>query len=139
MDRKVSKHMVVVFNPMNDPSIPEQLKAEQAKNPKVTGLMTPYNRLGLVETPKGTFCIDTEGVGDSNPIDATGVEFLFFRMFADGWEAAHFAKATYSLADCKACATGDVVPLHEFVETGKARKEENYQQWDKFFDEQVTT
>jgi len=129
--------MVVVFNPMNDPSVAENLKAEQKKNPKVVELYSHPGLMGLIETPKGTFCIDCEGVGDENSIDKNGVKVHFYRKLEDGFEVMPFATATYSLADCKACAVGDPISLHEFIEHGKTRKEENYQQWNTFLDGQV--
>lgn len=134
--RTPSNIVVFGFDPMKDPSVPEMLKAEQVKNPEVERIYC-HGAWGMVETPKGVFCLTTEGVGPSKPINETGVVVDFYREYKPNdkglraFEPVPFARATYSLKDVIACATGVHKRLDEFVDTFGARKESNYTEWER--------
>lgn len=134
--------LVMGFDPNKDPSVAEMLKAERAKNPKVERIYC-HSTWGMVETPKGVFCLDTEGVGPDKPIDNTGLPVEFYREYeadAEGkspWEPMPFARATFSLEEVKALATGVHKRLDEFIETFGRRKEGNYQDWASFLSKEL--
>ena len=131
MDRRTTKFVVRVFNPNIDPSVAENLKAEQVKDPTVSAINCP-SRLGMVETPKGTFWLDPEGCGGAKPLEEEGCSLEFHREhIRDGkgsFECIPFAKSIYSLAECKACATGELISLERFIGSGH-RKDANFEDW----------
>ena len=133
MERKTSQHIVRVFNPNLDPSVAEMLKAEQAKNPKVSNISC-HNRLGLISTPKGTFCVDAEGCGPWEPVETAGFSVDFYRELLEdggkGIEIVPFATAKFSLDELKATLTSEELTLDKFVGQGR-RKNENYTEWEK--------
>ena len=116
MDRNISNHIVRVFDPNKDPSVAERLKVEQVKDPSVTAVNC-HLRVGLIEMPEGTFCIDQDGTGDPLPLDSEGFAVNFYRTHKGdgGTEDTPFTRATFSLAECKACETGETLPVHEFM------------------------
>ena len=128
-NRTPSKHMVVVFNPNNDPSVAQMLAAEQAKDPKVRSINCA-SRMGMITTTAGTFWLDDEGCGSSEPFEKNGCEMSFYRNLEGAIEVFPFANAVFSLEECKACATGEVVRLDEFIGYGR-RKDANLAEWEK--------
>lgn len=128
-DRTPSKHMVVVFNPNNDPSVAEMLAVEKAKNPKVISISCT-SRMGLITTTAGTFWLDDEGCGSATSFDKQGCELAFHRNLEGAIECIPFAYAVFNLDECKACATGEVVRLDEFIGHGR-RKDANLAEWEK--------
>lgn len=114
--RKACQHVVRVFDPNNDPSVAENLKKEQGNDPRVTGIRCK-GRFGLVETPKGTFCLDDTGFRNNKLVGVDDpVAFNFYREMPDGIEDRPFARASFSLEECMAMLTGEEIPLREFVQ-----------------------
>jgi hypothetical protein len=116
---------VKVFDPNRDPSVAGQLKARHEADPSVTGL-TALADLGLVETSKGTFWLDTDGYGGIKPLEVRPCEIEFFWARKDqavtvsGAHGKAVAGGTpviarFSLADCRGCLTGETKSLHEFL------------------------
>ena len=135
MPRQHSKHVVRVFDPNRDPSVADMLRQEQARDPKVVAVKA-HARYGLVATPGGTFCLDSEGCGPRREIDSKGMPIDFHRYFVDEpgrsqFEAGPFATATYSLADCEACLTGESLRLDEFVSSRSFRNDRNFAAWEE--------
>jgi hypothetical protein len=132
--RTQSGHVVRVFDPNRDPSVKEMLAQEQAKDPKVVAIKA-HERYGLVATPKGTFALHSEGIGPRRPIDKMGMPVGFHRHFVDepgrqSFECGAFATATYALADCEACLTGESLRLDEFVSAASFRNDRNFEAWE---------
>jgi hypothetical protein len=129
MDRKTSRFTVKVFDPNRDPSVAEMLKAEMAKDARVTGIRAP-GKFAMVTTAKGTFWLDDEGVGDTRSIETQGCPVQFYRTLTPNhFEVIPFATAKYSLDECKACVTGEEVTLDKFIGYGR-RKDGNFEQWE---------
>lgn len=132
-NRKQSIHIVKVFDPRREPTLPDILKAEQAKDPKVTAIRAEYNRLGLVSSPKGTFWLDEEGVGGKDTVEKNGCSICFYRSFAEGFDVIPFASAKYTLEECLACATGETLRLDEFIRNG-SRMDDNFETWERLLE-----
>ena len=130
MDRKTSRFTVKVFDPNRDPSVAEMLKAEMEKDARVVGIRAP-GKFGLIATAQGTFWLDDEGVGNTRKIESEGCPVEFYRSLVGGFEVIPFATAKYSLEECKACETGEVMSLDKFIGAG-GRKDENYARWESF-------
>lgn len=132
MNRQNSKFKVIVFDPNRDPSVAANAAAEKAKDKTVIGV-SAIGRWGMIETPNGTYCIDNDGVGESVPMALRGPSIPFCRKFEGRLECAPFAEARYSLAECQACATGEILSLDQFIGSG-TRKNNNFDQWEKFLE-----
>ncbi len=129
MDRKTSRFTVRVFDPNRDPSVAQMLASEIQKDGRVTG-MRCRGRLGMVQTAKGTFWLDDEGVGDARRMEDRGCPVQFYRDLVGGsFEAIPAFTATYSLEECRACETGEAVALDRFIGAGR-RKDANFEQWE---------
>jgi len=129
-ERKPSLHIVTVFDPHKDPSVAEMLQSEIRDNPTVISLFT-LPRKGLVSSKKGTFWMDDAGEFSKNTVESKGCKVFFRRRFADGTEDdIPFATALYSLEECLACATGEVVRLDEFIERS-AFGDINFDMWER--------
>jgi len=129
MERKTSKHIVTVFDPNRDPSVPGALNEAIQKDARVSGLKAP-TRLGLVKTDKGTYWLDDEGCGSTKTVESRGCPVEFHREFVDGsFEPFPNATATFSLEECLACATGETLTLDKFIGFGR-RKDENFATWE---------
>ena len=137
-ERQTSRHMVKVFDLNRNPGIDEMLKEEQAKDPKVTSIVT-VGRWGMVETPKGAYFLTDDGVGQAGPSDRLTVEFHRRMGETNGsnqfsFEPFPFASATFTLDECKACLTGEELTLDKFIGLGR-RKDDNYATWAKALDQ----
>lgn len=135
--RNPSQHIVKVFDPNRDPSVAEMLKEEQDKDQKVTSVRA-HGRFGLVQTSRGTFALNDDGIGPGRSIDERGIPVPFYRHFDerpghDSFEPTNFATATYSLADCEATLTGETMLLDQFIRTFSAQHDRNYEMKEKTF------
>jgi hypothetical protein len=133
MSRQKSKHLVKVFDPNRDPSVIERLKAEQKADPTVVSI-EPLGRWGMIETSSGTYFLTDEGVGSAKPDTSLAIDFYRHQQEANGgktFEVIPFARATFSLAEIKACATGEVVSLDQFIRSFGSRLEANFEAWEK--------
>ena len=133
--RNPSKHEVKLFDPNRDSSVAEMLGDEQKRNPKITSVQA-HGRFGLVRTPKGTYALTDEGVGPGRTIDKLGIPVSFWRHFDETlgrpyFEAAPFATATFSLADCEACLTGETMTLDKFIGEFGSRLDRNFESWER--------
>ncbi len=128
--RKQSTHIVKLFDPNKDPSVAEALKAEQARDPSVTAVLAE-GKFGLVRTEKGTFGLTDEGEGSRTPLEKRGIAIPFTRDTGTAFECTPFATATYSLADCEACLTGEEQRLDEFIRSFGDRLDRNFEAWER--------
>lgn len=138
-ERQPSKHTVILFDPNKDASVAEALKAEQKRDPKVVGIKA-VGEFGLVETPKGVFFLDSDGVGEENAVTTVPVEFYRHFKEADGstsFEPIPFATARFSVQECKALKVGEK-PLHLFIKKFGFRLEANYNMWETFLNSQTS-
>jgi len=105
---------VKIFDPNRDPSVAGQLKAKHEADPSVTGLAT-LAVLGLVETPKGTFWLDSDGYGGLKPVETRPVEIEYYWVRDDKTMSVCEMVARFNLTDCRGCLTGETKSLHEFL------------------------
>jgi hypothetical protein len=123
--RTESKHTVLIFDPVREPSVAVVLQKEQAKNPAVKQITTKI-RYGLVRTPKGTFCLNEAGNGPSRPIDKLGTPIYFYNDV----DTKICACAMFSLAECEACVTDELVRLDQFLPPSD-RNDKFLEAWEK--------
>lgn len=96
---------------------------------------------GIVETPAGLYALCTEGVGPDHPVtDEKPLQIdLYIERYADSGDGdfiSMFPSCSQKLdpADLRERATGEPVPLHDFIRTFGGRLEANYSGWKQLLD-----
>jgi hypothetical protein len=120
-DLSESKHNVICFDPNRHPALSDLLTREQAKDSTVMAVVGEQN-LGIVETPAGTFAVDSHGNSPLKPVKK--VQVYFYRERKEGREAQPFEVVSFSFDEVKALQTG-LKPLDEFVPPNKYPALEN--------------
>lgn len=93
-------------------------------------------RWGIVETPRGLYALCTEGVGNSRPItdeEPLDVDVYVSKSKDDGEKQfiSMYPSASLKLGpeELRSYASGDKVPLHDWIRSFGARLEANYSGW----------
>jgi hypothetical protein len=88
---------------------------------------------GIVETPKGLFCLCTEGVGPDAITEKEPMQIDFQPEWkrTDGSRSIGWSGSTATLTkeDLLACPVVEEKPLEDFIRTFGARLEDNYNLW----------
>ena len=126
------------FSPLNVSAL-EFVNAQEVEKeqPKSTDCK-PLNSYGFMETEDGTYVLCSEGVGSSHPLSEEHpyeLDFFTERVGEDNPSTRFIGimpsctikiKTTNMLHDY---ATGDTMPLHDFIRTFGDRLETNYYNW----------
>jgi hypothetical protein len=142
--RQASKYTVnlVDFTPLNEEA-KEFVNQSRGEDEQATACRHSWH-LGFIETGKGLFILDNDGVGTNHPITADKpytLEFYSERTHTtgEGKEATALSmmpscQMKLSDEDIRGHATGDTKPLDEFIRTFGSRLDDNYCTWERLLD-----
>jgi len=100
--------------------------------------LNPLGTYGYVDTADGMFVLVNEGVGASDPLKDD--EKMVIELYASTYEnAEHEGSYTFGMfptvgiqltpVEIQQRATGETVPLHDFIRKFGSRLESNYRMW----------
>jgi len=140
LNRKPSNLVVQLldFSPLHIKALEYVNAQEVEKGQPLSTACKPMNSYGFIETDDGVYVLCSEGVGSSHPIsEEHPYELDFFTERIDKDDPSKrfigiMPSCTIRLMTNDMLyghATGDTVPLHDFIRTFGDRLETNYYNW----------
>jgi hypothetical protein len=142
--RTASKYNVqlIDFTPLHQQALDYVNQAESKDEKPLSTECKPMHRYGFIETDDGVYLMDSEGVGNSRPITKENPYHLSFyseRQDMDDSSKRYmnvFPACEMPLEEkhLRKHATGDTLPLHEFIREFGDRLDTNYMNWERHLD-----